>query len=233
MLQSADLSADLRLYTARRCAGTSKRPRYCVICKPKIAPSEICRQHQHPQSVLPVKFARNCAGTKVRNLTYEGSSAGCAAHRDIADVSEGGHLRLWDLHLYLIADSGSRIAPIAWRYEAAGPGCSNDSRSNRICGRTELTCHGAIYTDIDRRVVLRLLIFKVSQLGNSSEPLTHTFRITCHIRILRTGHRDFGQGGRTEVENLADEIARVEGEVWHQETVAAASFATGLRDLPA
>ena len=61
--------------------------------------------------------------------------------------------------------------------------------------------------------MLRFLILQIAESGGSCQLLPHPFGITGHVRILRTGDRHLGQRRRAEAEDLADEIARIEGEV--------------------
>src|SRR5260370_15045730 len=151
---------------------------------PEITVADICGESKHPLSVLPIEFAGNRRRTQVGKLIHQCLSPRRAAYRNIANIAERGHLRLWYLHLDLITNTRLRVSPIIRRDKTAGGGRRDNGRTDIIRGCAKLARDLSIHTNIDCGVMLRLFILKITKDRNCRQFLSHPFGLTPDLGLL-------------------------------------------------
>src|SRR5260370_34524350 len=148
---------------------------------PEITVADICGESKHPLSVLPIEFAGNRRRTQVGKLIHQCLSPRRAAYRNIANIAERGHLRLWYLHLDLITNTRLRVSPIIRRDKTAGGGRRDNGRTDIIRGCAKLARELSIHKHSGCGEMLRLFVLNITKEGKGREVLSQPFAIARDI----------------------------------------------------
>src|SRR6188508_241279 len=185
-------------------------------CPAEILARHARRQRHHALSVDPVVFTNDGGIVDARHVAEKRLGGAAGRHRHHPQVLERRHSGLWDLHLHLERDAGSRVCPVVWRHEPARRGCGSEGSADLVHCEPELSCHSTIDVDLNGRVVERLPVLEIPQRRDRCEFLTEPGRECPACGEVRPHHRNFHWSGRAEVHDATDDVAWLERElrVW-------------------
>src|SRR5689334_17501730 len=134
-------------------------------------------------------------------------------YRNVFDILNRGHVRLWNLDLDLICNARSRVSPIVWRDEPARRSCRQERPAHDGSRYAKLSGPLAVYVDVDARIVQRFVVLQVPQRWNLCD-LRSEFCGEGAIRSeVRSSHIDLDGCRGAEIHDLRDYVPSFKGKL--------------------
>ena len=129
---------------------------------------------------------------------------------NVLNVLDGGHLRLRNLHLDLISDTGLRVGPVIRNHKPARRRCGQERAAYASRGNSHLPGTLPVDVDVQARIVQRLVVLKVAECMNLGEFATNLFSERPARAQVWSTYVDFHRGRRTEIHDLGHDVRRFE-----------------------
>src|SRR5690242_15858710 len=124
---------------------------------------------------------------------------GSRRHRHMLQVLNGGHLRLWNLHLNLVSHSGLRVSPVIRRDETARR-CRRQKRAtDSVDGHAQLSGTFPIYIDVNAWIVQWFVILQITESADASQLRANLLSESAISPQVRPAHVDLHWCGSSKI----------------------------------
>ena len=155
-------------------------------------------------------FPDDIAVVHLSHVPQQRMRSGARCDGNPLNVLDRGHLRLGNLHLDLISDTGFRVSPVIGNDKPARRRCGEERAAYAGCGHSQLPGTFPVNVDVHARIVERFVVLKVAECVNLGEFAANLFGERPARPKVRPTHVDFHWSRSAEIHDLRHDVRRFE-----------------------